>query len=179
MQKKLSEHIIKLCQERDSSSQRSLYEHYSYVVRLICLHYASNKDEAKDFLQEIFIKIFTSIDGYNFKGSFDGWVKRIANNYCINQISRNKNYTEPLDENTFEVEYENDSESKYNNFSKEQIMSALESLDSTYKIVFNLYVLEGLSHKEISKLLDISEANSRIRLNRARNLLKKKLVNNC
>ncbi len=169
--------LIKQCQKNKGSAQKELYELFAPWLFGVCLQYCKNRTEAEDNLQEGFIKIFNCINQFKFNGSFEGWMRRIVVNTIIASF-RKKNpvyFTDSIDE--FEDSYLEDNNDDYNELDSKALFQIIETLPPKYKMVFNLYALEGYSHKEISEILGISEGTSKSNLSRARNLLKEGLVN--
>jgi len=135
----------------------------------VCLRYASNAAEAEDILQEGFIKIFKKIDTFRSEGSFEGWVRRIFVNTAIEHFRRRK-YLMPVtekEENTIEGKYT----SVLDELAEQDILNLVQELSPGYRTVFNLYVVEGYTHKEIGDILGISEGTSKSQLSRAKVIL--------
>ncbi len=163
--------IIKQCKKNKASAQKELYDLFAPWLFGICLQYCKNRTEAEDNLQEGFIKIFNCIDQFKFNGSFEGWIRRIMVNTIIASF-RKKNpvyFTDTIEE--FEDNYTEENISN-NEIDSKELFHLIETLPPKYKMVFNLYVLEGYSHKEITQILGISEGTSKSNLSRARKLLK-------
>jgi RNA polymerase sigma factor (sigma-70 family) len=171
--------IIEGCQKRDRRSQKELYQRFSPILYGIALRFTGNEDDAKDLLQEGFLKIFDKIDKYNFSGSFEGWVKRVFVNFVIDSFKKKKNveyrdeisnndYNELVDDNFYTLE-----ESELSKLKIDVLLKMIDKLPPAYKLVFNMYVFEGYSHKEIGKILGISENTSKSNYSRARQKLKK------
>ncbi len=165
------EEIILKCKEGDSSAQKIIYDNFASKMYAVCLRYVSNKYDAQDVLQDGFLKIFQSISDYNFSGSFEGWLRRIFVNTAIDFLKNKKklscdDYSENYDY------YESESLSLAEQVDAFELLGMLTELPHKYRTVFNLYVIEGMSHEEISKILKISAGTSRSNLTRARNLLK-------
>lgn len=152
------------------AAQSEIYELYADVLFGICLKYSRNYQDAEDTLQDSFLIIFDKITQYNKKGSFEGWLKRIAINTAL-QKYRKKTPLQLVKEVT-EVEdlVEIDFEDK--NLDIDFLLNLIQQLPDQYRLVFNLYVLDSYSHKEISKMLNISEGTSKSNLSRARKKLK-------
>ena len=152
------------------AAQSEIYELYADVLFGICLKYSRNYQDAEDTLQDSFLIIFDKITQYNKKGSFEGWIKRIAINTAL-QKYRKKTPLQLVKEVT-EVEdfVEIDFEDK--NLDIDFLLNLIQQLPDQYRLVFNLYVLDSYSHKEISKMLNISEGTSKSNLSRARKKLK-------
>ncbi len=172
--------IIKGCLKNDRMSQKALYENYYGKMLGACMRYAKDSDEAKDMLQEGFLKVFNNIQNYSNKGSFEGWMRRVVVNACIDQIRKNKkNYL--IVSTTFANEQVNITEEINDDdladkISEAEILRAVQDLTPAYRMVFNLYVIEEYTHKEIAELLDISEGTSKSNLSKAKFNLKKNLT---
>ncbi len=168
------EKLINKCKRKDIKAQSQIYQLYTGKLFALCLKYSRNYQEAQDNLQNGFITIFEKIEQYNFKGSFEGWLKRIIINTAL-QTYREKNVlnlvTEEIPE---EVEIEIDEEQ----VSLEFLLKLIQELPNRYRMVFNLYVLDGYSHKEVASMLDISEGTSKSNLSRARVILRDKIESN-
>ena len=141
----------------------------------ICYRFAYNKNDAQDILQEAFLKIFSQIHTYQFKGSFEGWVRRIVVNSCINYIKRNKKFNDNVDiANAYNIQI------KENNIGQmmftKQVVECIRLLPIGFRTVLNLYAIEGYSHKEISEILDIQESTSRSQYTRAKVILENILI---
>ncbi|WP_051313495.1 RNA polymerase sigma factor [Sporocytophaga myxococcoides] len=174
--------IIKGCKEYNSVAQNALYKTYAPKMKALCVRYSSNEEEAKDLMQEGFIKVFSNIKSYNGKGSFEGWIKRIMINTAISHYKKNKNKFAVEDislMNSKEVgsEQEEEVEEIYSEYTSEDLMKALNSLPEQYKLVFNLFCIENHSHTDIAQLLSLDEKTSRTRLFRAKKMLKDYLIN--
>ncbi len=168
------ESLIKGCIKGDRDSQRGLYSKYSPKMFAICLRYSSDYHNAEDLLQEGFIKVYKNITKFRGEGSFEGWLRRIFVNTAIENY-RKRNYLYPLIEvlNT-DIEVLNDG--VINQLAADDIMDLVNQLSPGYRTVFNLYAVEGYPHKEIAKMLGISEGTSKSQLARARYILQKKVV---
>ncbi len=168
------EDIIKRCQNDNAKAQKLLYTSFSPWLFGVCLQYCKDRTEAEDHLQEAFIKIYTNINKYRFEGSFEGWMRRIVVNTVIESF-RKKNPVYFVD-SVEQLEQEpQDIEEHIEVVDPNELLSLIEELPPKYKLVFNLYALEGLSHQEISDILGISVGTSKSNLSRARKILKDKL----
>ncbi|GAA5222357.1 RNA polymerase sigma factor [Membranihabitans marinus] len=166
--------IIEACINREKWAQKIVYEtHYSKMMG-VCMRYAKTEDEALDILHDGFIKVFRYIKKYQTGTSLYSWIRRIMVNTAIDHYRKmSKRRTEDLDQ-AFGVEgKEPDAVEKV---TEKEILSAIQTLTPTYRAVFNLYVIDGFSHREIAEQLDISESTSRSNLVKARSKLKKILV---
>ena len=141
----------------------------------VCLQYAGDYEDAKDVLQEGFIRVFQNLHQYQRKGSFEGWIRRIMINTALEKY-RDKYYLNRVDNQDEKIEEGMDDE-VLEDLSAQDLMKMIQELSPKYRMVFNLYAIEGYSHKEISALLNISEGTSKSNLSRARAILKGKLKN--
>jgi RNA polymerase sigma factor (sigma-70 family) len=164
--------LILGCANKEPIAQEQLYRLFAGKMFALCLKYSKNKEEAEDNLQDGFIQIFDKISQFKNKGSFEGWMKRIIINTAL-QKYRDKNVLNVVydfvDEEEVMVEVEED------DISLDYLLKLIQELPNQYRLVFNLYVLDGYSHKEISKELKISEGTSKSNLSRARAILKEKI----
>lgn len=159
---------------RDCKAQEELYKLYSPKLFALCLKYSRNYVEAQDNLQEAFLLIFDKIHTYSFKGSFDGWIKKVVINYILQQY-RNKSFLNivPDDVPDSDVEVLFD-----DGISIEFLTKIIQELPDQYRLVFNLYVFDNYSHQEIATALNISVGASKSNLSRARVILKNKIESN-
>lgn len=169
------EQLIKSCIKRDRSAQEELYNRYEKKLFPVCLKYCRSYSEAEDHLHDTFIIIFDTIKKYNGKGSFDGWMKRIAINKAIDKYKKNKTYS--LDsEKAGALPEETSINEDDLPPSWETLITLIQELPNQYRIIFNLYELDGYSHKEIADVLKISESSSKSNLHRAKAILKEKIT---
>jgi len=149
--------------------QRELYQRFAPKMYGVCLRYAGNAEEAEDILQEGFIKVFNKIGSFRSEGSFEGWIRRIFVNTAIEHF-RKKIYLQPITEHE-----EATVEGKYLNIldtlAEKDIIRLVQQLSPGYRTVFNMYVVEGYTHKQISEILGISEGTSKSQLSRAKLIL--------
>lgn len=170
--------IIEGCIKGKRKYQKQLFEKYYGKMTAVCLRYARDEDEAQDMVQNGFIKVFNKLDVYNYTGSFEGWVRRIMVNTAIDLIRKNKNNTYSIEEESSipAIEEENGiilEEEMYDlNVKANKAIEAISRLSSGYKMVFNLYVMEGYTHKEIAEYLGISEGTSKSNLAKAKQKLR-------
>ena len=166
-----SKDLIYRCKQNERKAQEELYRLYSPKLFGVCLKYSDNYQQAEDNLQDGFVTIFEKIGQFQDKGSFEGWMKRILINTSLQQHRQQKVYgitnEEDLQEDEIEIETEN--------ISVDFLLQCVQELPDRYRQVFNLYVLDGYSHKEISVLLSITEGTSKSNLARARTSLKEKI----
>lgn len=163
--------LILNCKQGDRKSQEQLYRNYSGILYGICLKYSNNKTEAEDNLHDSFMTIYEKIGQYSSKGSFEGWIKRITVNTVL-QKYRKEEHLNVVSENLKE---EVSVDVEENDICLQTLLGYIRELPNKYRTTFNLYVLDGHTHKEISKLLGTSEGTSKSNLARARVLLKEKI----
>ncbi len=170
--------LIAGCLRQDRTCQEALYKRFYGKMLGVTMRYARDRDEARDMLQEGFIKVFTSISNFSGKGSFEGWVRRIVVNTSIDHLRKNKHEymivssVHSRDGDLPDAVDEAD-ENELLQLSEEQLIACIQQLSPAYRAVFNLYVMENLPHKEISERLGISEGTSKSNLAKARYQLKK------
>jgi RNA polymerase sigma-70 factor (ECF subfamily) len=163
--------LIKQCANNDRKAQKEIYQLFAGKLFSICLKYSKNKQEAQDNFQDGFIVIFDKIGQFNFKGSFEGWLKRVMINTVLLKY-RKKNVLNIVAEDIpDEVIVDVDD----NEISLDFLLNLINELPDRYRLVFNLYALDGYSHKEISEMLLIAEGTSKSNLARARAILKQKI----
>jgi RNA polymerase sigma factor (sigma-70 family) len=163
--------LIKNCKKKQPKAQADLYKRYASVLFSVCLKYAPNYTEAEDILQDAFITIFDKITQYKNKGSFEGWLKRVVINTALQRYRKPGVYSLVNEENIKEVEVEVEEDA----IPLDYLLSIIQELPDRYRMVFNLYVMDGYSHREISELLTISQGTSKSNLARARMILKEKI----
>jgi len=165
--------VVRGCQEFDPGAQRELYELFKSKMFGICLRYAGNYHDAEDIMQEGFIKVFEKIGQYSFKGAFEGWIRKVMVNTALEKY-RVHYQNVSLNENQAAVEEENET-APAADIEVNELVQIIQELTPRYRVVFNLYALEGYSHKEISEMLKISEGTSKSNLSRARTILQEKV----
>lgn len=166
-----SEDLIKACIRQDRQAQQALYEQYKNVLYVLCLKYCANQAEAEDNLHNAFIEIFTNIQKFNHKGSFEGWMKRITINKAIDSYKKKYNLV-PIKE---DVAQQTDVEAHEMDFALDEILKLVQELPNQYRLVFCLYELDDYPHHEIARMLSISEGTSKSNLHRAKLILKEKI----
>ena len=156
-------------------AQSKVYHLFADKLFAVSLKYSKNYQDAEDNLQDSFLTIFAKIKQYKYKGSFEGWLKRITIHTAIQKYRQNspleivKEIADDINEDEIEIENLG--------FSVDVLLESIQQLPDRYRLVFNLYVLDDYSHKEIANLLSISEGTSKSNLSRARKILKEKLTN--
>ncbi len=164
--------IVEGCKSGDRKSQASLYELYSKKMYGVCMRYMKDQDDACDILHEGFIKIFKNIQQLKEPKAIEGWMRKIIVNTALEKF-RNTIQTEPIHE--IYVKTKEDDTNIESEISKQDLLKLVQNLSPQYRTVFNLYAIEGYSHKEISKMLNISEGTSKSNLSRARTILQEKV----
>jgi RNA polymerase sigma factor (sigma-70 family) len=163
--------LILKCKKQDIKAQEELYKMFAHRLFPVCLKYSSNYQQAEDNLQDAFLMIFKSMPQYGNKGSFEGWMKRIVINTAL-QKHRKQTVFEIIREDHFkepEIEIDED------DISVDYLLEIIQQLPDRYRQVFNLYVLDGYSHKEIASIMKITTGTSKSNLARARLILKEKI----
>ena len=163
--------LVKQCAKNDRKAQEEIYQLFSGKLFSICLKYSKNKQEAQDNFQDGFITIFNKIGQFKFKGSFEGWLKRVMVNTILLKYRQKNVLNLVIEEIPDEVIVDIDDDEVSLDF----LLNLIQELPDRYRMVFNLYVLDGYSHKEISKMLHIAEGTSKSNLARARAILKLKI----
>lgn len=167
--------IINGCIAGDRRDQELLYRRHAPRLYSVCLQYSGNDEEARDILQEGFIKIFDNLENYKHEGSFEGWMRRIVVNTALERYRSRHNLFRVDDIDTInEPEAEPDTED-YSGLEAVDLLYIIRELPPKYRMVFNLYAIEGYSHKEIGKMLSISEGTSKSNLSRARIILQRRV----
>jgi RNA polymerase sigma-70 factor (ECF subfamily) len=161
--------LIAGCLGGDRKMQHELYQRYAPKMFGVCLRYAGNTEEAEDILQEGFIKVFNKMSSYRGEGSFEGWIRRIFVNTAIEHF-RKKTYLQPITEQE-ETSIEGKYLSVLDDLAEKDIVSLVQQLSPGYRTVFNMYVVEGYTHKQIADILGISEGTSKSQLSRAKLIL--------
>lgn len=174
------ERLVKGCREGNRLAQKEVFQKLFPRLLPLCMRYSRNGDEARDILQNGFVKVFKNMEAYKGDGSFEGWVKRIVINTAIDNYRRKKVKSEIIDSDLTDrlgekLEDENDEAAAYEQIPVSAVMEAVQRLSPAYKTVFNLYVVEGYNHIEIAEMLDISVGTSKSNLSKARLNLRKML----
>ena len=170
------EETIQKCASGDRKAQTMLYNHFASKMYGVCLRYSKDTNEAEDNLQDGFIRVFTKIGQFGFKGSFEGWLRRIMVNTSLEKFRKNNHLYPVEDMIIFEnIQYD---EETLSGISAEDLLKIIQELPPRYRMVFNLFAIEGYSHQEIAKLMKISEGTSKSNLSRARVILQKKVIDN-
>ena len=167
--------LIEGCINGDRKAQKALYDKYSSRMMAVCLRYVKDIEDARDLLQEGFIRLYTNISHYVGEGSFDGWVRKIFVNCALERFRRQdvlKNSGDLQDADFAEIP----DETMMAQISADEIMTCVQSLPDGFRTVFNLFAIEGYSHKEVGQMLHITESTSRSQYMRARKMLQKMIL---
>lgn len=167
--------LIKGCLQNDRVMQKMLYDKYAAKMYGIALRYAHDQEDAKDILQDGFIKVFQNLIKFKGTGAFEGWLRRIFVNTAIEHYRKKSNTYEIND--THEDQVTDDSITALDKIAATDILNMIKALPNGYRAVFNLFAIEGYSHKEIAEMLNISEGTSKSQYARAKGLLQEKIKN--
>lgn len=168
--------LIQKCVKKDREGQRELYTLLSPVLYGICLKYMKNKTEADDVFQDAFIILFQKINQFKFEGSFEGWAKRIFINLALEVLRKKQRRLHVAIEDTnLNNSTENETNKIGHVLSQDELLKHIQQLPDNYRVVFNLYVFENYSHKEIANELKVAEGTSKSILSRAKNMLRNKI----
>ena len=166
--------LIGLCLKGDRLACKQLFDAYSGKMMALCYRFARDRSEAEDILQEGFVRVFNKLELYSGHGSFEAWMKRVMINTALKYRQR---YVVKYAYSEFgDHQIHDNSPTVIQEMSKDEILKLVQTLPDGYKTVFNLYIIEGYSHKDIAEMLGIGESTSRSQLVKARNMLKEKLL---
>ena len=166
--------MIEGCKKGNRIFQEQLYRSFAGKMFTVCMRYASSHEEAEDFLQDGFLKIFSKIDKYRGEGSFEGWVRMVFVNTSIEKYRANTKFN-PLVELTPNTVFESVGDNILSNINANEMLRFVQQLSPGYRTAFNLYAIEGFTHREIGEMMGISEGTSKSQVARARFLLQKML----
>lgn len=171
----IEELMLQGCRENLSSAQEAMYARFSPRMLGVCYRYGKNKEDAEDMLQEGFIKVYSQIHQFKSEGSLEGWIRKIMVHTCINHLKKNKKFAESVS-----LMHAHDLKIKDYNIpsilAAKQVVECIRLLPLGYRTVLNLYAIEGFSHREVGKILDIEESTSRSQYTRAKALLEEILI---
>jgi RNA polymerase sigma factor (sigma-70 family) len=168
--------ILEGCKRNERKYQDMLYKRFSRLLYGVSLRYTNSQEEAEDVLQEGWVKIFKNVSSYSLDNSFEGWIRRIMINTAITHYRKNLKhaYQEDVTDDAYaKFDSVNPGDSE---FTQEELMKAINSLPPGYKLVFNMYVVEGFKHKEIAEQLNIDINTSKSQLSRAKKFLQRELL---
>jgi len=167
--------LINGCLKGRRADQRDLYERYKGQMFAICLRYARCTADAEDMLQEGFLKVYRDLHQYKPEAPLGAWMRRVVINTALEHLRRNKNSNATDNDNVRILRLETE-EKALSELTAQELRQRITELPDDFRAVFNLYAIEGFSHLEIADMLDISVANSKVRLNRARGILKRSIA---
>lgn len=169
------EKLIEGCKKNNRKAQLELYRQYSSMLLAVCMRYVADRSEAEDILQEGFLKVFRSIREYSGKGHFENWMRKIMVNTAITHFHKEKKhyYHEEI-ESVQEIELQ-DTISPDKKYDEKELYQLLTQMPQGYRMIFNLFAIEGFKHKEIAKQLNIEESTSKTQYLRAKNWLVKEM----
>lgn len=167
--------LIQGCIQQDKKCQEELFRMYSGKMLSLCMRYARHQLEAEDILQDGFIKAFKNLEQFKFNGSFEYWLRRIMINTAIKNYRKSSTRNELLSGDAMPYD-QGKSPDAYSNLGIEELMEIINQLPDGYRIVFNMYAIEGYSHKEIAEAMNIQESTSRSQLVKARKILQEKIT---
>ena len=167
--------IIELCAKHDRKAQQVLYDKYSRLLLGVCLRYATDKAEAEDILQDSFLKIFFSIKDFTGSGSFIGWLRKVAVNTAITHYHKNLKYRYHVDIEEYVTIEAGVMSFEEDFYTSDELYKVLNELPTGYRMVFNLYAVEGFKHKEIAEMLGIDTNTSKSQYSRAKAVIRDKL----
>lgn len=166
------ENLLHECKKNNTQAQEQLYKLLAPKLFSVCLKYSRSHEEAQDNLQESFLLIFDKLKQYKAEGSFEGWAKRLVINYILQQYRKKGTFLEIVSDKIPVVE---DVEIEDDIVSMDFLLKIIQELPDRYRLVFNLYVVDGYSHKEIANMLEITDGTSKSNLARAKMILKEKI----
>lgn len=166
--------LIQNCVKGEPVAQRKLFEKFAPKMMTVCLRYMKDTQEAEDVLQDGFIKVFQNLKTYQNSGSLEGWIRRIIVNTALDQIRKNRKigFTEDVEEVGYKIE---NTDFTFEGLVADDLLKMIADLPDGYKVVFNMFAIEGYSHKEIAETLGITESTSKSQFSRARAFLRSKL----
>jgi RNA polymerase sigma-70 factor (ECF subfamily) len=167
--------IIKGCAEHERKAQQMLYDKYSRFLLGICMRYATDRSEAEDILQDSFLKIFFSIGDFSGTGSFAGWMRKVAVNTAITHYHKNLKHRYHIEIEEYVSVETGTSSFEEDLFTSDELFKVMNDLPAGYRMVFNLYAVEGYKHKEIADMLGIDTNTSKSQYSRAKAVLRDKL----
>lgn len=165
--------LVKRCIKQDPKAQKALYEQFAPKMMALCYRYASSRADAEDILQDGFIKVFQKIKEFKYQGSLEGWIRRIMVHTAIDHVRRNRKLFQQIEID--DAISDRVATQATDNLGLEELMGYIRQLPDGYRLIFNLYAIEGYSHKEIAAKMNIQESTSRSQYTRARALLKHKI----
>ncbi len=167
------EQLVKKCLEKDTLAQKELFEYYSKRMMGVCLRYAQDAEEAQDVLQMGFIKVFEKLHMFNAQGSLEGWIRKIIVNTALDIIRKNKKFMNDVEMDKVDYQLHSYTENAVDSLSAQDLLKVIQNMPPGFRTVFNMFAIEGYSHKEIAEELNISVNTSKSQYSRARTYLQK------
>lgn len=169
------EQLVKACISGNASAQKEFYDLFAKKMMGVCLRYTNNYEEAQDVLQDGFIKVFNKLSKFVNKGSLEGWVRRIMVNTALDHYRKNKKFKKDveIDAVSFKLEKQ---EYIVESINAQDLLKIIQTIPEGYRVVFNLFAIEGYSHKEIAEQLGVTESTSKSQFSRAKKMLRKILI---
>jgi RNA polymerase sigma factor (sigma-70 family) len=171
------EQLVKECISGNAIAHKKFYDLFAKKMMGVCLRYCSNPDEAQDVLQDGFIKVFSKLPKFVNKGSLEGWVRRIMVNTALDQYRKNKKFQKDVEIDAVSFKLEQ-SDFIIETINANDLLKIIQTIPKGYRVVFNLFAIEGYSHKEIAEQLGVTESTSKSQYSRAKKMLRKLLVDN-
>ena len=170
------EQLIRACIKENAAAQKELFIRYSSRMLGVCHRYARNTPDAEDILQDAFIKVFDKIHQFKFEGSFEGWVRKIVVNTALKKYTLIRYEKEISGYENNEHYGGTEDAAAYSHLTQKDLLALINNLPDGYRVVFNMYVIEGYQHEEIAEMLGIQPGTSRSQLVKARNMLQKQIT---
>jgi len=169
------EQLVKACISGNASAQKEFYDLFAKKMMGVCLMYTNNYEEAQDVLQDGFIKVFNKLSKFVNKGSLEGWVRRIMVNTALDHYRKNKKFQKDveIDAVSFKLEKQ---EYIVESINAQDLLKIIQTIPEGYRVVFNLFAIEGYSHKEIAEQLGVTESTSKSQFSRAKKMLRNILI---
>lgn len=168
--------LIKGCLRENTSCQKEVFERFASRMLGVCQRYARNSADAEDILQDAFIKVFNKLGQFKFEGSFEGWIRRIVVNTALKKYSLVRYEKEFTGYDVPENQEVQSAPAAYAHLTEKDLLVLINSLPDGYRLIFNLYVIEGYQHQEIASMLGIQPGTSRSQLVKARTMLQKQIL---
>jgi RNA polymerase sigma factor (sigma-70 family) len=170
------EELIRGCKKEDPSCQREVFNRYASRMLGVSQRYARNNADAEDILQDAFIKVFDKIGQFKSEGSFEGWIRKIVVNTALKKYTLTRYEKEVTGYELKDKDEQVIHPASYADLTKKELMQLINDLPDGYRVVFNLYVVEGYAHEEIAGMLNIQPSTSRSQLVKARTMLQKNII---
>jgi RNA polymerase sigma-70 factor (ECF subfamily) len=170
------EHLVRKCLANDAKAWEQLYRQFAAKMFGVCLRYGKNRMEAEDLLHDGFLRVINNLPDFRFEGSFEGWLRRIMINTAINYYRKNMAGSAEDADLPVTANLNANGESVFSYLSTQELLKYIQDLPDGYRIVFNLYAIEGFKHHEIGEMLGISENTSKTQLSKARKALQERII---